>query len=121
MTTFFHSKVPERLAELEGQIKTLKAEFELALLKQKQAFEAEIEELENALLDRIEQGEKSQRASSLTGDKAKTEEPAQVGGYTKWSQRKQERISATADKGFPQRALRRAQRAPAQQATTAKP
>ena len=43
----------------------------------------EREELESALLDRIEQGEKSANNRSLTVDgKAKTEEPAQSGGYT---------------------------------------
>jgi uncharacterized protein YhfF len=43
----------------------------------------EREELESALLDRIEQGEKSARSSSLLVDgKAKTEEPQQLGGYT---------------------------------------
>jgi hypothetical protein len=41
------------------------------------------EELQWALLDRIEQGEKSARSSSLPVDgKAKTEEAQQPGGYT---------------------------------------
>lgn len=111
MTNFFKNDTPERLAKLEGQIETLKAEFKLALAEQARQFDHDLEEMETALLNRIEQAEKSSRSDSLKADGKKPEEGEQIGGgYKTWTQRKANRVIAGADPGFAQKVLRRAQR-----------
>jgi hypothetical protein len=97
---------------LNERLTAIRNEFELALLKQRQEFERELEEMETALLNRIEQGEKSSRSDSLKADEKKPVEGEQVtNGYTPWSQRKARRVIAGADPEFPQKVLRRSQRA----------
>ena len=112
MTVFFKNDTPERLAKLEGQLAALKAETSLTLVKLEQQFNQEMEEMENALLARIAESEKSARGNSLKADeKAKAEESEQIGGGIKtWSQRKAERVLRTADPSFAQKTLKRSQR-----------
>lgn len=97
---------------LDEKLKALRTEFELALLKQKEAFDNELEEMETALLGRIEQAEKSVRNNSLTtGQKDASEDLGPVsGGYQSWSQRKASRLMRSHDPQFSQKTLKRSQR-----------
>lgn len=108
---FFKNDTPERLAKVEGEIKLIRKEIENALIKQRQQFDAEIEEMETALLARIADAEKTVRSNSLKSDGKSKDEAEQVGGgYVTWSQRKAKRISTSADKGFAEKVLRKSQR-----------
>lgn len=94
---------------LAERIKAIESELKLQILQLEQRFDKEIEQVENYLLDRIDDLEKSSPNRSLTTDKGKASEAAGTvtEGYKPWSQRKAERASSTADPGFAQRVSRR--------------
>jgi hypothetical protein len=114
---FFRNDTPERLAKLDGQIllleqkiETLNAEWTARLLEQQNAYDREMEEMEDALLARITQAEKSLRSNSLKVEGNK-DEGEQIGsGYVRWSQRKVNRITASKAEGFAEKVLRRSQK-----------
>jgi Mg2+/Co2+ transporter CorB len=100
--TFFKGNDVVWQEKIDKAIGVLRTEFELALLKQKQAFEEELEAMETNILDRLQLVEKTSRSNSLQVDtKAQQETDAAVvnGGYQTWSQRKAKRILATSEQG----------------------
>jgi hypothetical protein len=109
MTVFFKSQIPE-------QLKAIRTEFELALLKQKQEFDAQIaaldrdvEQMENALLARITEAEKMARSNSLPSD-GKSDDGQVSNGFKSWTQRKAERVLKAGDPDFVAKTLKRSQR-----------
>jgi hypothetical protein len=116
MTDFFKSQTPARFTAIESDLKLIRSEFELALLKQKQEFDAalqaldrDVEQMENALLERILLAEKTVRSDSLK-EAGKPDEIQPNNGYTPWTQRKAKRVLNSADPDFAKKVLNRSAR-----------
>jgi len=105
--------------ELAARIDALTAQIKLDMMTLEQRFnntvatiDRDMELIEQQLLARIAELEKSARQSSLPaeGEKKSVEELAAIPGYKTWSQRKAERVAASGSKDFMQKTLRRSQR-----------